>query len=157
MQELLQLYDTAIVNKILPDIALDTVIFIFCMDSLFDMFNSDSLKHPKRYKQAFVNADYQLGFLFLVKQYLLSFKLFSSITGKDVSNLVKCFKCWIYNINCLVQLWNYLSKNRDIKYLLIRRFCTDSIEHFFLNCGLFVVMHLILHQFSAIMHSENYS
>ena len=123
---------TAIINNILPVSALCTVLFIYCMDTLFDLFNSDSLKHPKIYKQAYVNAEYQTNFLNIAKQYLGTIKLFNRNTFQDVTNRVKCFKCWIHNINSSRDLWDYLQTNYvGIKFLFMRRFCTASLEHFF--------------------------
>ena len=114
--------------------AITTANFILCMDSLFDIINSDCRTHSKIYKQAFVNADYQVNFLNIAKQYLSIFLLYNTKTGKESTNLVKSFKCWIHNINFLTQFWTHLQDHFEgVEYLLMRHLCTDAIEHFFLE------------------------
>ena len=123
---------TLVENNILGASAIATCNFIFCMDSLFDMFNSSNRAETKKFKQAFENAEYQVDFLIRVREYLSTFQLYNNLSGKNVTNLVKTFKCWISNINFLLQIWQFLQTNfNGILYLLLRRFGTDALEHFF--------------------------
>lgn len=87
----------------LSDDAADTAEFIENMDKLFDIFNSSTKGHAKKYKKAFEAADFQIEFLLYMKQYLSKVKVYSK-SGNDITNKVKTFKLWISNINSLLQL-----------------------------------------------------
>lgn len=115
----------------LPEDAADIAQFIENIDKLFDMFNSLIKEHVKECKKAFEATDFQIQFLLYMKQYLSTITIYSKL-GNDITNKVKTFKLWISNINSLLQLWSYLQSTMpDIKYLFMRRFNQDPVEHFF--------------------------
>lgn len=111
--------------------ALVTSDFVLNMNDLFDMFNSSTLFHAIKYKQAFSGDDYQIDFLSKMKTYLNDLTVFTE-KGIDISKKVKVFKYWYQNISSLLTMWNYLRAIApEIKYLFMRRFNQDSLENFF--------------------------
>lgn len=71
--------------------AIDTINFIQNMNDLFDMFNSSTVFHAIRYKQAFNGNDYQIEFLLKMKKYLSDLTVFTA-QGVNISKKVKVFK-----------------------------------------------------------------
>lgn len=123
--------NTYISIGLLPEDAAVTAEFIENIDNLFDIFNSSTLGHAKKYKGAFQATDFQTEFLLYMKKYLSNIRIYNK-SGKDITNTVKTFKSWILNINSLLQLWPYLQNIApDLKFLLMRRFNQDPLENFF--------------------------
>lgn len=101
------------------------------MNDLFDIFNSSTVFHTIRYRQAFTGDDYQIEFLLKIKNCLSALTVFTT-QGVDISGKVKVLKYWSQNINSLLKMWDYLRVTAtEIKFLLMRRFNQDILENFF--------------------------
>lgn len=116
--------------KILPEEAKDTAELLALFDKLFDLLNSSSFKVRKKWNRPFKGTDEQINFLYYMLKLLQNLKLIDPVTKKDCTNDVNFIKGWKVSIRALLDLWSSCKKE-GVDHLFTRRFCQDSLEHFF--------------------------
>lgn len=108
--------------------ATHTAKFVEFIDSLFDAFNSSSMRDAKVMKSALKANSPHWKFLEDAEKKLKSLKLYSN--GVVIRN-PPCVNGWIKNISSLKLLWADMNQNYDVKYLFTRRLTQDCVENIF--------------------------
>ncbi|CAH1284744.1 unnamed protein product [Diabrotica balteata] len=114
---------------IIPAAAEGTSEVVQIFDNLFDLLNSSSLHHSKKYCQAFKNLEYQKQFLEKCDKFFKTVQVVNN-KNKVVTSRIKCLKGWRITIRGVQLLWEKL-KIAGYTFLLTRRLNQDSLENFF--------------------------
>lgn len=102
-----------------------TIKFIETMDNLFDTFNSKKAHSAKKFLRPISEKSGHVEFL---ENTLKWFETIKSLGEKDT---LPCLEGWKLSIQSLLGLWDDLSKNHGVKYLLTNRLNQDCAENLF--------------------------
>ena len=107
----------------------ETAEFLMKFDQLFDCMNSSHLKDPNRFKRPLSSTSGHITFLRDCIDWLDTIRVKDS-SGKDMTNLVKCFDGWKMSISSLIHLWKDLEQY-EFKFLYTRRLNQDALKKLF--------------------------
>ena len=111
--------------KALEPNASATANFISSMDKLFNCFNSRNFSNKAPMAHAFSASSGHVAFL----QHAC--EDFKRLRCKNKTGSLPCLTGWQLSINCLLQLWDDLSSNEQVSYLLTSRLNQDCLENLF--------------------------
>ena len=111
--------------KLLPQAAETTALFIEQFDTMFNAFNSRTLKSSQRQGHAISEVSGHIAFL---SECLLFLEKVALSGGK---RKLPCLQGWKLSINALIGLWKDLRINFGYKFLLTNRLNQDCVENLF--------------------------
>jgi hypothetical protein len=107
-----------------PEGAEETAMFIEKMDQLFNAFNSRSRKSTSTMQHALSAKSGHTEFLQETLAWLQTLQSGST-------RALPCLSGWLISIRSLLQLWEDLQANHDVKFLLTNRINQDCVENVF--------------------------
>ncbi len=108
----------------LPTSAMKTAEFVEQFDTLFNAFNSKSMRSTRKMGHAFKEGSGHKNFLRESQTFLGTIK---TQDGRELP----CIVGWKICINALFSLWEHLKEDSSFKFLLTSRFNQDCIENLF--------------------------
>ena len=122
----------AISGNVLPAYAAGTAEFLARFDEIFDCLNSSSFKSQKPRNRPITSKSDHCQFMDQMCSFVKSLKVRDVVTGKDVTNTLKCLKALEMTLNATTMLWRSLESScSSIKFLCTRRLNQDPLENFF--------------------------
>ena len=133
------------IGNALPSEAIHTAKFIDMFDNIFNVFNSSSLYDSHRLRRAITATSDHVTFLKQALTWLDSVQLRtseqkeqdftpnnSSNAGKSVkAHTLPCLEGWKLSIQSLLNLWEELKTESNLKFLLTNRLNQDCVENLF--------------------------
>ncbi|XP_063614636.1 uncharacterized protein LOC134787749 [Penaeus indicus] len=102
-----------------------TAEFINIMNELFDVFNSSTKHHYRSRKCAIAKNNDNIEFLKKAREWVMSWKIVGT------NRYIPSVHGWLLNIASIQALWEDLSINNHLDYLLTRRINQDCLENYF--------------------------